>query len=49
MESNRALMEFGSKYNKRSRLVVTRWFLVEKMPLKQGKQQDVLKKSISGL
>ena len=49
MESSKALMEFSSKYDKRSRLVVTRWFLVEKMPLKQSKQQDIPKESISGL
>ena len=30
-------MEFSSKYNKRSRLAVTRWFLIEKVLLKQGK------------
>jgi hypothetical protein len=49
VESNRALVEFGSKYNEKSRLAVTKWFLVEKMLLKQGKQQDVPKESISGL
>ena len=49
MESSKVLMEFGSKYNKRSRLAVTRWFLVKKVLLKQGKQQDVLEESISGL
>ena len=49
MESGRALMEFGSKCDERSRLAVTRWFLVEKMPLKQGKQQDVPKESVGGL
>ena len=49
MESNRALIEFGSKYDKRSRLAVTRWFLVEKVLSKQGKQQDILEESISKL
>ena len=42
-------MEFGSKYNKRSRLAVTKWFLVEKVSLKQGKQQDILEEGVSGL
>ena len=45
MESGRLLMESGSKCNKRSRLVVIRWFLVEKVLLKQ----NVPKKGISGL
>ena len=49
MESGRVLMEFSSKYDKRSRLAVTKWFLVEKVLLKQGKQQNVLKKNISRL
>ena len=42
-------MEFGNKYNKRSRLAVTKWFLVKKVPLKQGKQQDILEESVGGL
>ena len=49
MESSKALIEFSSKYDKRNRLVVTRWFLVEKVLLKQGKQQDILKEGVSGL
>ena len=49
MEFGRVLMEFGSKCNKRSRLAVTKWFLVEKVLLKQGKQQDILEENISGL
>ena len=49
MESGKALIEFNSKYNKGSRLAVTRWFLVEKVLSKQGKQQDILEESISKL
>jgi hypothetical protein len=49
VESNRALIEFGNKYNKRSRLAVTKWFLVKKVPLKQGKQQDIPEESINRL
>ena len=49
MESNKVLIEFSSKYNKKSRLAVTRWFLIEKVLLKQGKQQDILEENISGL
>ena len=49
MESNRALMEFGSKYNKKSRLAVIKQFLVEKVLLKQSKQQDIPEESVGGL
>ena len=49
VESNKILIKFSSKYNKRSRLAVTKWFLVKKILLKQSKQQDILIKSISGL
>ena len=38
-------MESGSKCNERSRLAATRWFLVEKMLLKQ----DVPKGGVGGL
>jgi hypothetical protein len=37
VESGRALMEFGSKCDERSRLAVTRQLLVGNVPLKQGK------------
>ena len=49
MESSRALMEFGSRCDERSRLAVTRWFSVEKVPLKQDKQQDVPEEGVGGL
>ena len=49
MKFNKILIEFSSKYNKKSRLAVTRWFLVEKVLSKQGKQQDILEESISKL
>ena len=45
MESGRPLMESGSKCDKRSRLAVTRWFLVEKVLLKQ----NVLEEGVGGL
>ena len=40
MESGRALMESGSKCDERSRLAATRWFLVEKVPLKQDAPEE---------
>jgi hypothetical protein len=49
VESGRVLMEFSSKCDERSRLAVTRWFLVEKVLLKQDKQQDILKEGVNGL
>ena len=49
MESSKVLIKFSSKYNKRSRLAVTRWFLMEKVLLKQGKQQNIPEKSVGGL
>ena len=49
MESSKVLIEFSNKYNKRSRLAVTRWFLMKKVLLKQDKQQNILKESVSGL
>ena len=49
MESSRVLIEFSSKYKKRSRLAVTRWFLMEKVLLKQDKQPDILEESVSRL
>jgi len=49
VESSGTLMGFGSKCDKRNRLAVTKWILVKKALLKQNKQQDVLKKGISGL
>ncbi len=42
-------MEFSSKYDKRNRLVVTKWFLIEKVLLKQNKQQDILEEGINRL
>jgi hypothetical protein len=42
-------MKFSSKCDERSRLTVTRWFLVEKVLLKQGKQQDIPEEGINGL
>ena len=49
MESSRVLIKFSSKYNEKSRLAVIRWFLVEKVLLKQGKQQNIPEKSVGGL